>query len=293
MQYKINHKTLYHYSAPVSHCHNSVYMTPRDTYRQSCINNVVAITPGPCSTSEKRDQYDNAVLDFSIYKPHDYLEVIAESVVETNAVNWLDMLDNSLSCEQVLQQIFNSSTAQTLDAINYLPVTNLTIADSEISAFSETIFTRDKPFIEALQELNRWIYEQLSYDSSLSNVTTSASQVMLSGAGVCQDFAHFAISVLRAAGYPARYISGYIETLPPEGVEKLVGADATHAWFAVYLPEQGWLEFDPTNNMLASERHLITAWGRDYNDVAPLSGVISGGGYSVQLEVSVDVTLAG
>lgn len=107
--------------------------------------------------------------------------------------------------------------------------------------------------------------------------------------GVCQDFAHLAIGCLRSLGYPARYVSGYLETLPPPGKEKLVGADATHAWFAVYSPGEGWFEFDPTNNTVTSEQHITTAWGRDYSDVTPLKGVIFGGGHSPQLCVSVDV----
>ncbi|MEY2907505.1 MAG: hypothetical protein RLZZ602_28, partial [Pseudomonadota bacterium] len=110
--------------------------------------------------------------------------------------------------------------------------------------------------------------------------------------GVCQDFAHIAVGCVRAMGFPARYVSGYLETLPPPGKEKLVGSDESHAWFAVYSPGEGWFEFDPTNNLIAAEQHIITSWGRDYSDVAPLRGVIYGGGTTQTLKVSVDVLRA-
>lgn len=289
MRYKIVHSTRYGYSAAVSHCHNSVYMAPRDTDRQVCSYANVRINPKACSFTEKIDQFQNRVLDFSIYKPHDYLEVVAESEVEIKLFNWQPMLEYPANCETVREEIFRSSNVDVLDAISFLPQTNLTGSDERIAEFSSSIFQNGKSYVAAIQELNLAIHEGFIYDTSRSDVNTTAAQVMEHQAGVCQDFAHLAIACLRYAGFPARYVSGYLETLPPAGEEKLIGADATHAWFAVFLPGIGWLEFDPTNNMLASGQHLVTAWGRDYSDVAPLSGVISGGGYSVDMDVSVDV----
>lgn len=289
MRYKIVHSTRYGYSAAVSHCHNSVYMAPRDTDRQICSYANVHIVPEACSFTEKIDQFQNRVLDFSIYKPHDYLEVVAESEVEIKPFDWQPMLDYSASCEAVKEKIFRSSSKDVLDSITYLPQTNLTSSNERVAEFSNSIFQNDKNYVAAVQELNQAIHHSFAYDTSPSDVFTTAAEVMEHKAGVCQDFAHLAVACLRYAGFPARYISGYLETLPPEGEEKLIGADASHAWFAAFLPDMGWLEFDPTNNMLASGQHLITAWGRDYSDVAPLSGVISGGGYSVDMEVSVDV----
>ena len=106
--------------------------------------------------------------------------------------------------------------------------------------------------------------------------------------GVCQDFAQIAIACIRSVGLPARYVSGYIETVPPKGKEKLVGADASHAWFAIFIPGFGWVDFDPTNNLIPMDQHIVVGWGRDYYDVPPLKGVVYGSGKS-RLKVAVDI----
>jgi transglutaminase-like putative cysteine protease len=141
-------------------------------------------------------------------------------------------------------------------------------------------------------ELTQRIYNDFTYDPVFSDIATPVSDVFKHKRGVCQDFAHLAIACLRSLGYPARYVSGYLETLPAPGEQKLVGADASHAWFAVYSPGEGWYDFDPTNNQMVSMQHITTAWGRDYSDVTPLRGVIFGGGSGHKLDVSVDVQRA-
>ena len=132
------------------------------------------------------------------------------------------------------------------------------------------------------------IYTEFKYDPEFSTLATPLKEVLEHRSGVCQDFAHLAIGCLRSQGLAARYVSGYIETEPPPGKERLVGADASHAWFSVFQPGVGWLDFDPTNNQIPGERHITVAWGRDYADVTPLKGVAFGGGEH-ELKVSVDV----
>src|SRR5690606_37616973 len=146
------------------------------------------------------------------------------------------------------------------------------------------------PFLSAVRALTQQIYQQFEYDPLFSDVTTPLLDVFKHKRGVCQDFAHLAIACIRANGFPARYVSGYLETLPPPGQEKLMGSDASHAWFAVYSPGEGWFEFDPTNDQMASHQHIVTAWERDYTDVPPLHGVIFSGGETHKLKVSVDVS---
>ncbi|MCP1328482.1 transglutaminase family protein, partial [Halomonas sp. 707D4] len=131
-------------------------------------------------------------------------------------------------------------------------------------------------------------HEQFEYDPSFTTLATPLSEVLANRRGVCQDFAHLMIGALRSIGLSARYVSGYLETEPPPGQPRLVGADASHAWLALWVPEWGWLALDPTNGTLAGERHPVLAWGRDYFDVAPLKGVMNGGGHH-RLEVEVDV----
>ena len=132
------------------------------------------------------------------------------------------------------------------------------------------------------------IFIDFDFVSGFTNVATPIHEVMKERKGVCQDFAQIAIACVRAVGIPARYVSGYIETLPPEGQEKLIGADASHAWFSVFVPQYGWVDFDPTNNVIPHEQHITVGWGRDYYDVPPLKGVIYSSGKN-RMKVSVDL----
>src|SRR5690606_355906 len=141
--------------------------------------------------------------------------------------------------------------------------------------------------------LTQRIHEDFEYTPRATGIATPPQEVLRHRRGVCQDFAHLAIGCLRSLGYPARYVSGYLETLPPPGAARLSGADASHAWFAVYSPAEGWADFDPTNSRLALEQHITTAWGRDYSDVTPLKGSVLGGGTSHSLQVAVDVERVG
>ena len=160
---------------------------------------------------------------------------------------------------------------------------------SALFDYAAPTFHDDRPLLSAVQELTHRIHTEFSYDPESTTVATPVSEVLANRRGVCQDFAHLQIGCLRAMGIPAKYVSGYIETVPPPGSEKMLGADASHAWLSVFSPSEGWFEFDPTNNQLSSDQHIITAWGRDYFDVTPVRGVIFGGGETPELKVSVDV----
>jgi transglutaminase-like putative cysteine protease len=161
-------------------------------------------------------------------------------------------------------------------------------AHSMLLDYAQPIFTRKRPLVEAVLELNRRINRDFKYDPSATDVSTPLGQVMRERRGVCQDFAHVAIGVLRSVGLPARYVSGYLETMPPAGQARLVGADASHAWASTFLPGFGWFDIDPTNDLIPSDRHITVAWGRDFSDVSPIRGVVLGGGHHT-LSVGVDV----
>ena len=137
--------------------------------------------------------------------------------------------------------------------------------------------------------MNSKIFNEFKFDSNFSTISTPLQDIFSQRKGVCQDFSHLAIACLRALGFAVKYVSGYIETLPPPGKPKLVGSDASHAWFSVFVPTQGWFDFDPTNNKQAGEEHIVTALGRDYCDVSPLKGMVFGGAKNPRLTVSVDV----
>ena len=170
----------------------------------------------------------------------------------------------------------------------YVFETPMTAWNDEIVKYALQSFTSGRPVFEATEELTRRIYKDFEYKPGHTTIATPLSVVMQERKGVCQDFAHLAIACLRAIGLPARYVSGYLETVSPEGTEKLIGVDASHAWFSVYIPGWGWMDFDPTNNCLVSDQHITIGWGRDYADIAPLEGIILSSG-SHELTVSVDV----
>jgi transglutaminase-like putative cysteine protease len=163
----------------------------------------------------------------------------------------------------------------------------------EIAAYAARSFPRDQPILVGLLDLNRRIFQDMKYRSGVTTTATTAAQTLKSLAGVCQDYAQLMIAALRAIGLPARYVSGYLRTLPLEGEEKRRGADQSHAWAAAWLGEDiGWVDFDPTNNLLVSDEHVTLAWGRDFQDVSPLRGIILGGGrHSLRVNVDLDPVL--
>jgi transglutaminase-like putative cysteine protease len=159
----------------------------------------------------------------------------------------------------------------------------------ELQSYAERSFAEGRPIVEAVYDLMERIHRDFTYDPHFTTLATPLSEVLKHRRGVCQDFAHLAIGCLRTQGLAAKYISGYIETLPPPGQEKLIGADASHAWFSVFVPDTGWLDFDPTNNQMPMDQHITLAWGRDYSDVTPLKGVIFGGGkHDLKVQVHVE-----
>ena len=289
MRYHITHATTYQYSVDVGRCYNLAHMVPRDTARQSCLRNHIGVEPMPAHSHKHEDYFGNSAFYFGIQKNHNRLCITVESEVEMQEAKGGAELDFGLTCGEVLQQMMNSSDAETLLAREYVLDSPMIRSASGLKEYARALFAPERPFLAAVRELNENIFTEFTYDPGFTTVATPLAEVLEHKRGVCQDFAHFAIGCLRSLGFSARYVSGYLETLPPPGQEKLIGADATHAWFAVYSPDGGWYEFDPTNNKMACEQHIVTAWGRDYSDVTPLRGVIFGGGKKHDLAVAVTV----
>jgi transglutaminase-like putative cysteine protease len=175
-----------------------------------------------------------------------------------------------------------------MDEKQFTHSTEITAATDEIKNYASISFTTGKPLYEAVYHLINRIYTDFSFTPGFTTISTPLSVVMQERKGVCQDFAHLAISCVHSMGLPARYVSGYLETLAPAGKEKLTGVDASHAWISVFIPGMGWVDFDPTNNQLATEQYISIGWGRDYFDIIPLKGVIMSSS-SHELTVSVDV----
>jgi transglutaminase-like putative cysteine protease len=288
MKYTIRHKTAYTYLEPVSLCHNIARLVPRNTGDQTCTNTTIHISPQPDRINEYEDFFGNKIIYFSIEKEHWELTVDVRSEVQKKpAGQWNEPVYSDAVVEDLKLELLELKTGA-VDIRQYIFETNMTAWDQVIAEYARTSFTPGRSVFEATEELTGRIYKDFEYKPGHTTIATPLSDVMKQRKGVCQDFAHLAIACLRSLGLPARYVSGYIETLSPDGVEKLIGVDASHAWFSVYIPGRGWTDFDPTNNCLVSDQHITIGWGRDYSDIAPLEGIILSSG-SHELTVSVDV----
>ena len=287
MRYRIEHSTTYRYAEPVSRCHNLAHLRPRDTQRQRCLTSHLQVSPVPAVSNVHIDYFGNHVNHITIQAPHRELRLEAFSEVETVDALTYPPLDQGKSCGAVLRHLADDTDAQTLLAREYVLASPLVGIVDGLAEYARASFESKRPLVSATSELVARMHEDFTYDPEFTTISTPLTEVLAHRRGVCQDFAHLAIGCLRSLGFAARYVSGYIETLPPPGKPKMVGADESHAWFAVFTPDHGWVDFDPTNNSLVQQQHVTVALGRDYSDVTPLRGVIFGGGSTQELKVSV------
>jgi transglutaminase-like putative cysteine protease len=288
MKYSIRHETHYAYSQPVVLCHNEARLIPRATPRQVCTRSEITVMPPAAVRSEREDIFGNRVLYFAIQEGHGELVVTANSEVEITQAPVAYDPSTSPPWEQALEQLRTATTAEDREARQFVLDSPCAAASADLRQFAAPSFPAGRPILAAVHDLSTRIHREFTFDPQSTTVTTALSEVLANRGGVCQDFAHLAIGCLRSYGLPARYMSGYLETLPPPGGERLQGADASHAWFAVYVAGMGWFELDPTNDQIPGERYVTTAWGRDFSDVTPLKGVIFGGGTHT-LDVGVDM----
>jgi transglutaminase-like putative cysteine protease len=288
MTYKIVHTTTYKYSEAVSLCYNIARVTPRNTNNQVCDSCNVMIYPQPDKIHEYEDFFGNKLIYFAIQHEHKNLKVTVTSLITKNNYSYNEMQSQDNLPWEIAKEKFTTSYAALLEIKQYISETTVTKIDDAIIGYALKSFTPGRAMFEAVYNLMQRIHADFKFKPGFTTVATPVAEVLKERKGVCQDFAHLAIACVRAVGLPARYVSGYIETIPAKGKEKLVGADASHAWFSVFIPTIGWVDFDPTNNQIPSTQHITIGWGRDYFDIAPLKGVILSSG-SHELSVSVDM----
>ena len=288
MIYKVIHKTSYDYYKPLSLCHNVAHLVPRDTEKQVCKKYHIEILPAPAVLEEYTDFFGNKVFYFSIEQEHSDLTVTVTSEIEKIGTMTVEReLFDQGSWQSINSQLLGTAPDHS-DVRQYIAETNMTASDQAIHNYALISFTPGRSFFEAAKELMHRIFRDFQFVPGFTTISTPPAEVMRQRKGVCQDFAHLAIACIRSMGLPARYVSGYIETLPLPGRIKLVGVDASHAWYSVFVPHTGWVDFDPTNNQIPTTQHITVGWGRDYADVTPLKGVIVGNG-THNLTVNVDV----
>jgi transglutaminase-like putative cysteine protease len=287
MRYRIIHKTTYRYSEPASLSQNELFLHPRETGTQRVIQSRLAIVPEPQYLNQRADYFGNIADVFMVQQPHSELTMTATSIVETNP-RTTPAPDGTAPWETLARRLAAHDHPAELEACQFVFASPLITVSPEAMAYARLSFPPGTPVMAGALDLIRRVFTEFTYDESATTVDTSVDQVLTDRKGVCQDFAHVTISCLRALGLAARYVSGYLETTPPPGKPKLVGADASHAWISLFVPDAGWVDLDPTNNLMAGETHITVAWGRDYGDVTPVKGVVMGGGTHT-LSVNVDV----
>jgi transglutaminase-like putative cysteine protease len=284
--YRVTHRTSYRYEEPVEASYGQMHLLPRGGEGQTCRTTRVLIDPTPDDLRERVDFFGNRAAFYAIHSEHTRLTVTTTSDVAVDR-GVLPPLD-----AQPWEQVRDRTAApgdNGWDPTDFLLDSPLVAGSAALADYAAPSFTPGRPVLEALLDLGQRIHADFDYEPGSTSVTTTVDDLFAARKGVCQDFAHLAIGCLRSLGLAARYVSGYLETVPPPGKERLQGADVSHAWAALWIPENGWVDVDPTNRKFVDDRYVTTAWGRDYADIPPLKGVIFTKGIEHDLEVVVDV----
>jgi len=289
MRYRILHRTTYAYSEPVTISHHAARLRPRALRLQECEGFTLSFRPSPAVQKTRNDFFGNEIQFFSIQEVHSGLDVTARSLVTVFPRPEVRLSD-SPPWETVAALFQEPVLPENVAPYQYVFDSHLLQAAPELAEYARPSFPPGRPMMEGARDFCSRIHRDFKFDHKATTVATPLGEVMRKRHGVCQDFAHVAIACLRSLGLPARYVSGYIRTVAPAGKPRLVGADASHAWLSVYCPVLGWIDLDPTNDSIPLEDHIIVAFGRDYADVSPVAGVLTGGGdHKVAVAVDVEV----
>jgi len=287
MRYRILHRTSYAYSERVTISHHAARLRPRALKLQECEEFTLSFRPEPAVRKERADFFGNEIQFFSVQELHPGLAITAQSLV-TVFPRPVVRPGQSPPWESVMELFEEPVMPDNVSPYQFIFDSHLVQASPELAVYAKPSFAAGRPMIEGARDLCHRIHQDFKFNPTATTVATPLAEVIRERQGVCQDFAHVGIGCLRSMGLPARYVSGYLRTVPPEGKPRMVGADASHAWFSVYCPTLGWVDMDPTNDLIPSEHHITVAFGRDYADVCPVAGVLTGGG-GHKVSVSVDV----
>lgn len=285
MRYKIRHLTRYRYGESVTNSQHDLHLLPRELPNQRCLSAELEIRPTPAVCLERLDYFGNRAAHVVLESPHSDLAVIAHSRVEVTVPP---------ACAPDQDVAWQAAVAHIAGDHGQLPVQEMTFPSpytvfwDGLRGYALASFPAGQPMLKGCLELMARIHSDFTYDPKATTIATPLDEVFSKRRGVCQDFSHLMIACLRSLGLAARYVSGYLVTSPPPGKPRLVGADASHAWLSVFSPRFGFVDVDPTNDVVVGNQHITLAIGRDFGDVTPLRGVVLGGGRH-DLEVAVDV----
>lgn len=288
MKYQVLHITDYIYEFPAVLCHNLLFQIPQDQPFQKVEGYLCDITPKPSYEVERIDFFGNKYLYFSVERSHRKLTVTSQSMLDLSTPGWFNVdPGTTMPWEEVVTLLHSHKT--TSDIRQYYLESQHTGFIDGIREYALGSFSPGRPILAAALDLNARIFRDFAFTPGFTDISTPLQKVFEHKKGVCQDFAHFFLACVRTLGLAARYVSGYIETLPPPGKPKLIGSDASHAWIAIYVPGHDWVELDATNNLLVNDNHIRVAVGRDFSDITPLKGIVYSGSKQ-EMKVSVDVS---
>ena len=293
IRYRVRHETVYQYSDQVVTSHNDLHLMPRRLPHQQLAQLQLRLEPSPDTVKWQQDYFGNDMVFFALEEPHERLVIRTDSLLDLHPLD-LPEAERSRPWEEVVTEVHEARSPEAREAFEYVFASPFIQLDEALAAYARPSFPAGRPLAAGVLDLCHRIHADFRYDPEATTLETPLSEVLEERHGVCQDFAHVMIGALRSLGLPARYVSGYLRTRrehdaeepDPEPEEELVGSEASHAWVAAWCPELGWIEADPTNDLVPRDRHIVLAWGRDYDDVSPVKGVTLGGGAH---EVSVSV----
>ena len=290
MIYDIRHVTTYSYESPVSFARCSLRLEPRSGDGQQLVSHAVEIRPKPAERTVRRDFFGTHTESVLIETAHRSLRIDSRSRVSVSRQAF-GRTTPSPSWESVRDVAFEASSLGPTSPVGYVFASSLVPVLGPVTAYAAASFPQGQGILVGAVDLMHRIRREFKYDPKATVISTPLREVFEKRHGVCQDFAHVMIAGLRGLGLPAAYVSGYLRTIPPPGQARLQGADATHAWVSVWCgAEIGWVGFDPTNDILVENDHIILAVGRDFSDVSPVDGIIVGS-RKQKLAVAVDVLL--
>jgi transglutaminase-like putative cysteine protease len=291
MRYRVRHETEHRYAEPVSFDYTSAHLRPRPLPYQEVRDFRLHVTPEVEHIAWRQDHFGNAIAIFHVTGHHDRLRVVSTATVTVRPRPTPQRFE-SLPWEQVRDAVADDVSPRGLGAFEFAFDSRLAAGSTAYAAYVRDSFSPERPLVEALRELNDRVHHDWVFDPEATDVATPVDEVFRQRRGVCQDFTHLVLAMLRTLGLPARYVSGYLRTEPPPGQPRLIGADASHAWVSAYLGEGQWLDLDPTNGCVVGTDHVTIAWGRDYADVTPVKGLILGsGGHTVAARVDLTPTI--
>lgn len=285
--FDVTHRTTYHYGAAMTDGYTVAHLLPRDTAYQNVVTSHLEILPPPDEREDHLDVFGNRVVRLGVHHRHESITVTSTCTVDVEAPSGTPR--TAPTWEEVAARVEGLRGPDALEIGIFVPPTPATPLLDRLGVVTASAFTPGRSVVEVVNELTATIYREFEFDPGFSDVTTPLATVLDHRRGVCQDFAHLMVACLRSRGLAARYVSGYLETDPPPGQPKMMGTDASHAWCAVWIPDHGWLDADPTNDQVPPRRHVTVGWGRDYFDVTPVRGVVIGPSADQDLEVAVDV----